>query len=97
MTHETSTFAQLAESLGGEWTAERVEAKAPEFEASDAPIHITRSGVECFGCETGTKPGLYKAVRRGIDAHSRSSPGSRLANQRDPFPTPTPPTDILHG
>lgn len=66
-THETATFAQLAASLGDKWTAESVAAKAREFEASDAPIHIIRGGVMYFGCESGTKPGLYKAVRRGIN------------------------------
>ncbi|MFT4865540.1 MAG: hypothetical protein ACI8RE_001729 [Ilumatobacter sp.] len=67
MNHEKATFAQLAASLGGDWTAEAVEVKARTFEEKDLPIHIVRGGVQYFGHERGTKPGLYKEIRRGIE------------------------------
>lgn len=68
MPHEKASYEKLAEMLGDGWTAERVAAKAREFEEEqDCPIHVVRHGVQYFGCETGKKPGLYKEIRRGIE------------------------------
>lgn len=67
-THEKATFTALADALGPRWTAEKVRAKAEEFEAdASTPIHVVKGGVQYFGCENGQKPGLYKEVRRGIE------------------------------
>lgn len=66
--HERASFVELADSLGPKWDADRVEAKARQFDDDvDIPIIVTRSGVQYFGTETGKKPGLYKEVRRGME------------------------------
>ena len=79
-THEKASFTKLADALGPKWTTEAVEAKARTFDGNDeVPIHVVRGGVQYFGTETGTKPGLYKEIRRGIQGRWGSDNSMRNA------------------
>lgn len=66
--HEKASFSALADALGADWTPEKVEKRARRFDEDVASsICVVKHGVQYFGCETGTKPGLYKEIRRGIE------------------------------